>query len=652
MEASYALIAAVIIFLIIVADGLKRLAGTSTPKLRPRGANQTLAEWLMGKEMLAKSDLKLPDLRVNIERSAAFPSEWSCNVPPQLAASHGSHLWLGERLSTWVFPDTVIWPTPVEIEASPAEVWDVLMDFDKYGEWNGFHRKMEIVDKPNGSVGLRMTFGLGPVMGTLVETSTIYYVDEIRKIFIYGLRGDEGPCSMRVVWLVETPSGSTVFHSYDMIGGYPALICRVHIQRMVQMGFDEQHLAIRDRVHALKRKEREVAAFLDAPTPTSTSAEALGVCLVTGGTGFMGSHLTRLLAGLSGVSHVHVMDLHPPNRPTLSGVAGGPLPPNVTFHKGSISDAAFVSQIVNKVKPETIFHAASIIDLRPGKASDGANQKVNVDGTMTILSLAKEHNAKRLVYTSSIECAYHNNTCEGATEEGTPYIAHPTNPYQRTKAIAERAVLNASSEGGLRTVAIRPSHIFGTSEHDDEIGKMIRDVPVNFEIGVKLCDFSKERKGAPMSMVHVENCAFAHILAACQLTTNPKAHGRAYFATDFDENIVQIYHALAGRPPPVVCLPHWLLLILVRVSMALHIIVLTLTFGAYGFLGPKNGLHDGAIAAALPCTVTNARARTLLGYDGPVTRDDAVADDGKAPLIGAGKLNEAIKKGCERAVRR
>ena len=87
MEASYALIAAVIIFLIIVADGLKRLAGTSTPQLRPRGANQTLAEWLMGKEMLAKSDLKLPDLRVKIERSAAFPSEWSCNVPPQLAAS-------------------------------------------------------------------------------------------------------------------------------------------------------------------------------------------------------------------------------------------------------------------------------------------------------------------------------------------------------------------------------------------------------------------------------------------------------------------------------------------------------------------------------------------------------------------------------------
>ena len=90
MEASYALIAALIIFLIIVADGLKRLAGTSTPQLRPRGANQTLAEWLMGKEMLAKSDLKLPDLRVKIERSAAFPSEWSCNVPPQLAASPGT----------------------------------------------------------------------------------------------------------------------------------------------------------------------------------------------------------------------------------------------------------------------------------------------------------------------------------------------------------------------------------------------------------------------------------------------------------------------------------------------------------------------------------------------------------------------------------
>ena len=48
----------------------------------------------------------------------------------------------------------------------------------------------------------------------------------------------------------------------------------------------------------------------------------------------------------------------------------------------------------------------------------------------------------------------------------------------------------------------------------------------------------------------------------------------------------------------------------------------------------------------------HGRARMQTGRDGPVTRDDAVADDGKAPLIGAGKLNEAIKKGCERAVRR
>ena len=41
-------------------------------------------------------------------------------------------------------------PTPVEIDAPPAEVWAVLMDFERYSEWNGFHRKVEIVEKPAG----------------------------------------------------------------------------------------------------------------------------------------------------------------------------------------------------------------------------------------------------------------------------------------------------------------------------------------------------------------------------------------------------------------------------------------------------------------------------------------------------------------------
>ena len=226
-------LALIVVLAAVVYNGLKRLAGASVPKARVRQPGETVADWLMGPAMLERSTLGLAGLRVRVRRSAAAPEEWDASAPPPLAATAGSHLCLGQRLSAFILPDVVISPRPVEIDAPPSAVWDVLLDFERYGEWNGFHRKMEIVDKPHGAVGLRMTFGLGPIIGTLVETSTIFYVDEERHIFVYGLRGDEGPSSMRVVWLERTAHGSTIFHSYDTIGGYPALLCRVHIVSQV-----------------------------------------------------------------------------------------------------------------------------------------------------------------------------------------------------------------------------------------------------------------------------------------------------------------------------------------------------------------------------------------------------------------------------------
>ena len=52
-------------------------------------------------------------------------------------------------------------------------------------------------------------------------------------------------------WLLPSPSGGTVFHSYDMIGGYPALFSRGHIVGVVLRGFTAQHEALRARVHSI-----------------------------------------------------------------------------------------------------------------------------------------------------------------------------------------------------------------------------------------------------------------------------------------------------------------------------------------------------------------------------------------------------------------
>ena len=127
--------------------------------------------------------------------------------------------------------------------------------------------------------------------------------------------------------------------------------------------------------------------------------------------------------------------------------------------------------------------------------------------------------------------------------------------------------------------------------------------------------------------------------------------GRAFFVSDFDENIVSIYHAMAGVPPPRICLPYLFLSILVHASITLHIVVGFLTFGKVNVLGPMMGLHDGALAAALPCTVTSARARKVLGYQTYVTREAAVASckGVAAPLLDKVKVEEAVATACARS---
>ena len=674
---------AAVILVILVIDGLARLRGSSSVKSRIRRSGQSDQAYLLGSEQMARCSLGLPGLRIRTSgpRSTRCTEseEWDASIPPKLATDGSSHLW---GLLSWL-PDMVIRPEPVTIDAPPHEVWAVMLDFARYSEWNGFHRKMEILQK-RASVGLRMTVHLGPLLGVVVETATIYYVDEVRHIFVYGVRGSEGPCSLRVVWFESLEHGMvTRFHSYDMIGGYPALLCRGHIRQMVARGFEEQHLALRDRVEALRRLaaeesaaegsvakgNREEASATEEAVPKARSkAEAtteadeallaqapLGACLVTGGCGFLGTHVVRMLCDLEGVSSVLVFDVASPR---------SALPPKARYVRGSVADVGALDAAFGAARPATVFHLASLLELRPEGGRAGVRARVdavNVQGTANVLELARRHHAARLVYTSSIEVAYHDNSCERATEEGTPYPAHPTNGYQRTKIAAERMVLRAHAPNGtpdsapnphgLRTLVIRPTHIFG-DPREDAIGRYLARVPLCFGegfAGAALGARAAAAAAAPMSMVHVENCALAHVLGAARLAAEASAlgtsalgasalgaplgaraikaidaaGGRAYFVADFDANIVCLYRHVHGRSPPALCLPYWLLCALVHACLLVHIVIAEASAGRLLLLHPTTGLHHGALAAARTCTVRADRARRLIGYTTAATRDAA-----------------------------
>ena len=127
--------------------------------------------------------------------------------------------------------------------------------------------------------------------------------------------------------------------------------------------------------------------------------------VVTGGTGFMGSFLVQQLDAVAVAldTHVHYLDVVPP-RPDMPSLRRS------TFHHISLIDADAVEDLFRTTRPDTVFHAASMIDCRPRPVPQ--LDAVNIDGTALIIDLCLEFGVKRLVYTSSIEVTYHDNRCE------------------------------------------------------------------------------------------------------------------------------------------------------------------------------------------------------------------------------------------------
>ena len=121
---------------------------------------------------------------------------------------------------------------------------------------------------------------------------------------------------------------------------------------------------------------------------------------------------------------------------------------------------------------------------------------------------------------------------------------------------------------------------------------------------------------AKMSMVHVENCALAHILTALHCRTVSIVN-----IVDCNINIVSLYRRLAGKAPPPVALPFWVLKILVATATLCHIVVKLLT--GFEVLHPMIGPNDGALSSGSEFTLDGRYASKALGYEPIITIDTA-----------------------------
>ena len=174
--------------------------------------------------------------------------------------------------------------------------------------------------------------------------------------------------------------------------------------------------------------------------------------LVTGGAGFIGSHIvdTLLAAGHTPA----VLD-------DLSSGSRDNLPAEVALHVADIADAAAVARVFEVEQPEAVCHQAAQMSVSRSVREPAFDARVNVMGLIHVLDAAVAHRVERFVFASSGGVLYGDVTTPAP--ETTP--AGPVSPYGITKWVGERYLEFYAREHGLAAVALRYSNVYGPRQN-------------------------------------------------------------------------------------------------------------------------------------------------------------------------------------------
>lgn len=173
--------------------------------------------------------------------------------------------------------------------------------------------------------------------------------------------------------------------------------------------------------------------------------------LVTGGCGFIGSHLVEAL--LARGAEVRVLDIYNSNahRGFLEGLAH----PSLDVRLGDVSDADFTRRVMADC--DTVFHLAALIGIPYSYVAPAHYVRVNVGGTLAVLEAVREHQVRRLIHTSTSET--YGTAQYTPIDELHPAVAQ--SPYAASKVAADQLAGSYHRSFGLPVVTIRPFNTFG-----------------------------------------------------------------------------------------------------------------------------------------------------------------------------------------------
>lgn len=226
-----------------------------------------------------------------------------------------------------------------------------------------------------------------------------------------------------------------------------------------------------------------------------------GIALVTGGAGFIGSHIAAALTRDG--ARVRVLDdLSTGHRENIDEIGG-----DVDFIQGSVANDELLNKVLENV--ELVFHEAAIPSVPRSVEAPRQTHIASVDGTFSLLVAARDRGVRRVVYAAS-SSAYGDQPTLPKSEEMRP---DPLSPYAVAKLVGEYYCRAFTRVYGLETVSLRYFNVFGPrqdpgSQYSGVVSRFIsvllsNERPVIYGDGEQSRDFT-----------YIDNVVFANLSAA------------------------------------------------------------------------------------------------------------------------------------------
>jgi UDP-glucose 4-epimerase len=175
--------------------------------------------------------------------------------------------------------------------------------------------------------------------------------------------------------------------------------------------------------------------------------------LVTGGAGFIGSHLVDALV-MRGEDVTVVDDLSSGREENLAGALEG----GAALVRGDIRDGPGMRAVVDAARPDVIFHLAAQVDVRISLEDPAYDARTNVEGTINVLEAARTAGVGRVVFASTGGAIYGETDLLPTPETAEPL---PMAAYGQSKFCAERYLGLYERLYGLSTLALRFGNVYG-----------------------------------------------------------------------------------------------------------------------------------------------------------------------------------------------